>query len=170
MGARVMSLVAMTGVPSASSSLTAAVESRVAPTDVMVTMSGAPSGDVKTFLRSASTASATSFGEIFSVVFGGTYSCGNGYCHGGGTGGFQVSDATLTHFNLVNQSAVSPVCGLTQLVVPGDPESSILWRSVRPVDLDGGDTCAPKMPQGSDGMAEADAQLVYDWIADGALP
>jgi hypothetical protein len=30
--------------------------------------------------------------------------------------------------------------------------------------------CAEKMPQGSMGLSDADAQVVYDWIAGGALP
>ena len=97
-------------------------------------------------------------------------SCGNGYCHGGGAGGFSITDETGTHFALVDQSAISAVCGLTKLVVPGDPESSILWRRLRPIAQDGDDICAPKMPQGSQGLDDAEWQLVYDWIAGGALP
>ena len=109
------------------------------------------------------------YSQIHEAFFGGD-GCGNGYCHGGGAGGFSISDETGTHFALVNQNAITPLCGLTQLVVPGDPESSLLWRRVRPIALDGDDLCAPKMPQGSEGMDAESAQMIYDWIAAGALP
>lgn len=112
---------------------------------------------------------SVTFAEVYSEVFAAN-SCSSGYCHGAGAGGFTISDETGTHFALVNQSAMAPSCGLTDLVVPGDPESSLLWRRIRPVALDEGDVCAPKMPQGSEGVDAEDSQLVYDWIAGGALP
>ncbi len=115
------------------------------------------------------TAETVTFSKIFTEVFG-EYSCGNGYCHGAGAGGFSITDETGTHFALVNQNAMTGACGLSQLVVPGDPESSILWRRLRPIELDEGDVCAPKMPQGSAGIDAEGSQLVYDWIAQGALP
>jgi len=55
------------------------------------------------------------------------------------------------------------------LVVPGSIEASILWSRVRPASLDPVPACAPKMPQGSMGLSEGEAQLVNDWIAGGAL-
>ena len=115
------------------------------------------------------TAKPPAFSDIHGQLFG-DYSCGNGYCHGGGAGGFSISDESGTHFALVNQNAITPLCGLTKLVVPGDPESSLLWRRVRPIALDGDDVCAPKMPNGSEGMDAESAQMIYDWIAAGALP
>jgi hypothetical protein len=110
-----------------------------------------------------------SFAQVYTEVFEAN-SCSNGYCHGAGAGGFTISDETGAHFALVNQNAMAPSCGLTQLVVPGDPESSILWRRLRPIALDDGDVCAPKMPQGTEGVDAEASQLVYDWIAGGALP
>lgn len=120
-------------------------------------------------VEDAQTGDPVTFSEVYASVFVGL-SCGNGYCHGGGAGGFSITDETGTHFALVDQSAISAVCGLTKLVVPGDPESSILWRRLRPIAQDGDDLCAPKMPQGSQGLDDAESQLVYDWIAGGALP
>jgi hypothetical protein len=112
------------------------------------------------------------FTEVFETVLAGEAGCSGGYCHGGGAGGLLMTDETGTHFALVNQSAIVSVCGLTQLVVPGDPESSILWRRARPMAWDGGDACAGKMPYGSDlGLVdEGQAQLLFDWIEEGALP
>jgi hypothetical protein len=62
------------------------------------------------------------------------------------------------------------VCGLTKRVVPGEPDQSIMWMRARPLAMDMGNPCADKMPQGTDGLGDADAQVVYDWIAGGALP
>ena len=115
------------------------------------------------------TSPPVSFAQVYTEVFEAN-SCSNGYCHGAGAGGFTISDETGAHFALVNQNAMAPSWGLTQLVVPGDPEASILWRRLRPIALDEGDVCAPKMPQGTQGVNAEASQLVYDWIAGGALP
>ena len=45
-----------------------------------------------------------------------------------------------------------------------------MWMKARPLAMDMGMPCADKMPQGSDGLSDADGQVVYDWIAGGALP
>lgn len=107
------------------------------------------------------------FTEVFAMVFE-AEGCTGGYCHGSGQGGLMLSDAATTHGNLVNVDAANPMCDLTKLVVPGEPEQSILWMRVRPAAQDEGSPCAPKMPAGSDGLDAAEAQLIYDWIAAGA--
>jgi hypothetical protein len=97
--------------------------------------------------------------------------CTAGYCHGANANGLTMTDAATSYMNLVGVAATDAVCGLTQRVVPGEPEQSIMWMRVRPAALDGGMACAMKMPSGSDdGLTEADAQIIYDWIAAGALP
>jgi hypothetical protein len=95
--------------------------------------------------------------------------CNAGYCHGGGAGGLEMTDEATTYANLVEVAASTAVCGQTLRVSPGSLAESILWYRVRPVALDGGDSCAPKMPMGSMGLTEAEAQLVDDWISGGAL-
>lgn len=95
--------------------------------------------------------------------------CNAGYCHGGGAGGLEMTDEATTYANLVEVAASTPVCGQTLRVSPGSLEESILWYRVRPAALDGADACAPKMPMGSMGLTEAEAQLVDDWISGGAL-
>jgi hypothetical protein len=98
--------------------------------------------------------------------------CTAGYCHGADANGLTMTDEATTYMNLVGVAATTAVCGLTERVVAGEPDQSILWMRVRPAALDGGMPCAVKMPNdGTDnGLAEAEAQIVYDWIAGGALP
>jgi hypothetical protein len=69
---------------------------------------------------------------------------------------------------LVDVVAFNPMCGFEQLVVPGDPEQSLLWHRVLPVEEGQGEPCVPKMPAGTSGLSVEDAQRVYDWIAAGA--
>ena len=66
-------------------------------------------------------------------------------------------------------SATAAVCGQSMRVVPGSIETSILWSRVRPAAQDPVPACASKMPKGSMGLSEAEAQLVNDWISGGAL-
>ena len=99
-----------------------------------------------------------------------TQGCSGGSCHGSAAGGFVITDQAGTYFQLAGQPATNPLCGLAKRVEPGDPDSSILWHRVRPSDLDSTDApCAPKMPKGSEGLDDDLAQLIYDWIAAGAL-
>jgi hypothetical protein len=111
---------------------------------------------------------APSFTEVYESVIVGQ-GCTAGYCHGGMAGGLELTDEATSYANLVEVDATMAVCGLTQRVVPGAPEQSILWMRVRPAAEDMGMACAPKMPQGSMGLADADATLVKEWIAGGAL-
>lgn len=96
--------------------------------------------------------------------------CTAGYCHGGGQGGLLMTDAATSYMNLVDVDATTAICDLEKRVVPGDPESSIMWRRARPLAMDMGMPCADKMPQGSEGLPDAEAQIVFDWISGGALP
>lgn len=111
---------------------------------------------------------APSFTEVYETVIVGQ-GCTAGYCHGGMAGGLEMTDEATSYANLVEVDATTAVCGLMQRVVPGAPEQSILWMRVRPAAEDMGMGCAPKMPQGSMGLADAEAQLVEEWIAGGAL-
>jgi hypothetical protein len=113
---------------------------------------------------------APSFVEVYAQVFD-PAGCIAGYCHGGTAGDLELGGADETHAALVGVQASLAVCGLTDLVVPGDPDSSILWRRVRPAELDGeAEPCAEKMPKGMDPLTDEQAQLVHDWIEGGALP
>jgi hypothetical protein len=111
---------------------------------------------------------APSFTEVYETVIVGQ-GCTAGYCHGGMAGGLELTDEATSYANLVEVDATTAACGLMQRVVPGAPEQSILWMRVRPAAEDMGMGCAPKMPQGSMGLADAEALLVKEWIAGGAL-
>ena len=98
------------------------------------------------------------------------------YCHGSGGnlnpgGGLFLIDEAIAYSSMVGANAAVVGCGMTQLVVPGSPEQSILWDRIKPL-ADGVERCLPTMPMndGDLGLPEADAQQVYDWILGGALP
>jgi hypothetical protein len=103
---------------------------------------------------------------IFDPIFQ-AKGCTAGYCHGASAGELQLQDVDSIYANLVNQTAAAAACGLTQRVVPGEPENSLLWHRVKPLE-DGEEPCVAKMPKGSDGLTADEAQLVYDWIKGGA--
>ncbi|MCY0989112.1 hypothetical protein OV203_18390 [Nannocystis sp. ILAH1] len=112
-------------------------------------------------------AAAPSFAEVYESVFM-QRGCLSNYCHGGTQTELVMSDEAVAYANLVGSAATEASCDLSVRVVPGAPEESVLWRRVRPAALDAGDMCAAKMPLGTMGLEEAEAQLVYDWIAAGA--
>jgi hypothetical protein len=112
------------------------------------------------------TAASVFLTDIFETIFQ-NEGCTAGYCHGGAVDAMMMFDVDSAYDILVGQVATSPVCDLTIRVVPGDPESSILWHRVKPQE-DGEEPCAAKMPKNTKGLSEANAQLVYDWIAGGA--
>jgi hypothetical protein len=116
----------------------------------------------------AETGDGVSFTAVYEQVIM-PNACNSGYCHGGGAGGLELTDEATSYANLVDMAATSMVCGQSMRVVPGSLEESILWYRVRPAALDAGNPCAPKMPQGSMGLSDAEAKLVDDWIAGGAL-
>jgi hypothetical protein len=138
------------------------------------TTSGGSSGETGTPTSGGSSGGAEtgtgapSFTEVYENVIVGQ-GCTAGYCHGGMAGGLELTDEATSYANLVEVDATTAACGLMQRVVPGAPEQSILWMRVRPAAEDMGMGCAPKMPQGSMGLADADATLVKEWIAGGAL-
>lgn len=136
---------------------------------------GAGEGTTGTEASTSSTASDTaetgvvppSFAEVYESIFM-QRGCLSNYCHGGMATVLVLSDEAVAYTNLVGVEADEASCGLFVRVVPGAPEESVLWRRVRPAALDDGDLCAAKMPQGTMGLEETEAQLVYDWIAAGA--
>jgi len=109
-----------------------------------------------------------SFTDVFEQIIM-PNGCNAGYCHGGGAGGLDMTDEATTYANLVEVAAAAPMCDQSMRVVPGSLEESIVWYRVRPAAMDMGMPCAPKMPQGSMGLSEEQAQLMSDWIVGGAL-
>ena len=85
-------------------------------------------------------------------------SCAGGFCHVGQTaGGMSLLPDDIVA-NTVNVKA-----GGSELmrIAPGDPESSWLYQKTRNLAADG---IGNPMPQGTDGLPEADLKLVEDWI------
>lgn len=114
-----------------------------------------------------STGGDGAFAAVYEVLV--ANNCTSVYCHGDmGLGGLSLGSAASAYAELVDVAATTPVCMASTRVVPGAPDESILWLRVRPAALDGGSTCAPKMPQGSTGLSEVDAQVIFDWIEAGA--
>jgi hypothetical protein len=105
-----------------------------------------------------------SFAQVEAAVFE-PAGCTGGYCHGASAG-----DLSWSYAELVGAAATQPGCGLTERVVAGDPEASILWQRVRPLE-EQTESCGAAMPMGGlPPLTEEQAQLVYDWIAGGAAP
>lgn len=134
---------------------------------------GGSSGDATTTGTSTGGSTGTggaapSFTEVYESILV-PQGCTAGYCHGGMAAGLLMTDEATAYANLVEIAATLPVCGLSVRVIPGLPEESVMWRRVRPSALDMGDMCAGKMPEGSMGLDDPASQLVYDWIAGGAL-
>ena len=68
-----------------------------------------------------------------------------------------------------------PYTALTELgyygvapVIPGDPEGSILYQKVTNTQPDDG-SYGGVMPPGTSGLSAEEADIIYQWIADGAL-
>ncbi|EDM74001.1 hypothetical protein PPSIR1_00055, partial [Plesiocystis pacifica SIR-1] len=115
------------------------------------------------------TGAGSSFAEVVWPIFEAN-SCTSPYCHGSAAANLDFGDVEAGYAALVGVAAEVQACDATERVVEGAPEDSVLWLRVRPSALDEGMECAPKMPQGSEGLSEADAQIIEDWIAGGALP
>lgn len=93
------------------------------------------------------TAVASSFTEVVAPIF--SEHCSE--CHGS-LGGWDAS----THETVMNTGNNAPV------VVPGDPDGSLLVQKMRGIQ-----TTGDRMPP-SGLLGEADIQAIVDWVADGA--
>lgn len=87
------------------------------------------------------------------------YECSDIGCHGDGM-------ALPLDYDLLID--VESECDGTILVIPGDAEGSFLWQKITP-KLEAEDVCGNQMPPGTAGpVSEEAAQMVADWIDDGA--
>ena len=93
------------------------------------------------------------------------YGCAAPLCHGKKGGGLAYFvDPDLAYDLMVNKASKLDECQFLPLVLPGQPEKSVLYHKVKV----GAPTCGDKMPSGTTGLPEAAAQLIYDWIKSGA--
>ncbi len=137
-------------------------------TDPSTTEGSATEGSTTAGTTEETGVEGPSFVEIYEQVIV-AQNCNSGYCHGAGAGGLLLTDEATSYASLVGAEANAPMCGSTLLVAPGSPEESVLWYRTRPAALDEGmEPCAPKMPEGSDGLEEAEGGMLRDWIEGGA--
>jgi hypothetical protein len=104
-------------------------------------------------------AAKVTFTEVYDQVFKG--SCLN--CHTGFIGqfdGLDMSTQATAYTNMVNRG--SSRCGGETLVMPGRPESSLLYLKVtRP-------SCGSRMPPNGPALPQASIDLIKSWIDEGA--
>lgn len=89
-------------------------------------------------------------------------------CHinGGQAGGLSYPNARtpIADVRAALVRAANSNCGgtATNVVTPGDPTASVLYQKVA------GTVCGTRMPRGGAPLAQADIDLIRDWIAGGA--
>lgn len=109
----------------------------------------------------------------FSTVYSQVISAQCAPCHTtptgvGVTGGkLDMTSRAAAYANLVDVNAASRECGgKGKRVVPGHPESSILYLKVSPSDPA---PCGSKMPLDRTALAQGDVDLIASWIRGGAI-
>jgi hypothetical protein len=125
-------------------------------------------GDVEPYLV---VAIEPTWPSIYEVVI--QSRCASSACHGGASppAGLSLSDRedALATLLSADASASSDCQGQGRLVVPGDPDASLLYRKLT---LHVGDPmlCGGPMPSGSGALADRYVTAIRDWIAAGAMP
>ena len=104
------------------------------------------------------------FAGIYSQVIA-KYGCTAPKCHGAEAQDMAIFISVKSAYDLiVNKASKVKDCQFLPIVLPGKPENSVLYTKIK----DGVKTCGGKMPVGTDGLPDAAAALVYDWIKAGA--
>lgn len=96
--------------------------------------------------------------------------CGSCHASPGGpgilTGKLDLSTQDAAYTNLVNAEAKGQSCAqMGTLIVPGEPDSSILYLKV---SLDDPSPCGAKMPNDGTELSQTQADLIESWIDNGA--
>lgn len=81
-------------------------------------------------------------------------------CHSGAnpSGGLSLDDAATSEMELVNINASCD--GNQTLVIPGDPDNSVLYRKITMQNPG----CGGVMPPGGNLISQADQNTIFDWI------
>lgn len=111
------------------------------------------------------------FTEIYSAIFPlGTKAQCN-YCHDRpanpkSNGNLDMGHAQdVAYAAIVGKASASTVCGGgKQLVVPGNPDTSLFYTKL----ASSPSPCGDRMPQGADPLTDAQLAMVKSWIAAGA--
>ncbi len=104
-------------------------------------------------------AAVVSFSAQVQPIF--TNRCVNAGCHPGGGGPFSLA-AGQSRGNMVNIQATSS-CTSDRRVVPGDAAASVLYKKIS------GTSCGDRMPRNLPPLIASEADLIRDWINQGAL-
>lgn len=118
----------------------------------------------------ASSPSDGTFTEIYPLIFPRKTKAQCTFCHGLppndlSNGNLSVgADQASAYASLVDVTSTSSLCGGMVLVVPGDPDASLMMAKLR-----GTQTCGDRMPLGGDPLTKAQLTMVSTWISAGAM-
>jgi hypothetical protein len=116
----------------------------------------------------ADAAAAPTWTQVYSSVI--ATRCAPCHTTAGGTGissgRLDMTTQAAAYTNLVSAAAMGSACtGMGTRVVPGNAETSLLYLKV---SVDDPTPCGGKMPLGGPALTEAQAEMIEDWIDDGA--
>ncbi len=129
----------------------------------------APSADVAPTADATATDDASS-GPSFHKIFTGVMAkngCSGKFCHGAANppAGLHMNDEATAYAELVNHAPQDAAkCKVQVRVKPGDHAASLMWQKVAP----GVAVCGGKMPDGTEGLTQAEADEIAAWIDAGA--
>ncbi len=122
--------------------------------------SGGTGGSVVT--GTTSTVTGPSFAEVYTKVLE-PRSCTSGYCHGSFDGNL-IAEMHATYLGILGGIADGEGCGNAKLVIPGDPENSMLYLKVSMTKP----PCGERMPFSNVVLPASEIELIRAWIAAGA--
>jgi hypothetical protein len=120
-------------------------------------------------MASAAAAKASTFTEIYELLFPRMTNAHCDMCHG--LPPYDLSNGNLatgmdkasTYSALVNKASTSSMCKGKVLVEPGHPESSLLLEKLLP-----NPSCGFRMPNGGAALSDNQVEMVRSWIKAGA--
>jgi hypothetical protein len=110
-----------------------------------------------------------SFDAVYAALFPKSTNARCNFCHAlqateTSNGKLQMGeDKASAYAALVGKTSSSSRCGGRPLVVPGDPDGSLLYQK-----LSEPPPCGSRMPLGGAQLTEAQREMVRSWIAAGA--
>jgi hypothetical protein len=72
-------------------------------------------------------------------------------------------DKTETYASILDRISTSEACSGRSVIVPGDPEQSLLYLKIA-----GAPPCGNRMPLGGKALSATQVQMIRSWIAAGA--
>jgi hypothetical protein len=114
-------------------------------------------------------AATGTFSEIYAAVLSTQTDSRCNFCHSMpasqvSNGKFHTGmDAAETYAALLSTTSTSDACAGRSVVVPGDPEQSLLFLKIA-----GQPPCGNRMPLGGSALTTAQVEMIRSWIAAGA--